>query len=605
MQATGSYPARRRRYLATLIVGVALLAGATRHTVQAQAVEDDTAMVVPRPGARGSASLPQPLSPSEAAVVKRIFELQRLGKQHEADTEIARLTDKSLLGHILAERYLGRNYRSTPEDLNSWLDSYASLPQAPALYALLRQRTARGAILPQQPSTTMLESNTQLAQPEERDPTEDSFRRNPMLDRAVREHIRDANFTPATVLRLIDQTNIPAAYSAALKGDVAQALFIANRDEDALRVGTAAVQEAPHDAGFAAYMAGLAAWRLDQLDTARRFFEAAARSQSAAASTRSAAAFWAARSNLRTRNPAGYVPWLTRAAREPRTFYGILARKALGLPSAYAWERELLGDADAAVLAETEQGNRALALIQVGRPDLAELEVRRLWPLVEDRPALRRAMLIAANTAGLTNLSAQLATLVQTADGRPRDFARFPVPRLRPQDGYRIDPALLYGLVRIESNFNAAAVSPVGARGLMQVMPVTAGYVTGDPSLAGANQQRLHDPAFNLEVGQRYVAYLGQHQDINDDLIRLLASYNAGPGNLSRWSNNIVDKGDPLLFIEAIPVGETRAFVQRVLTYSWIYASRLRLPSPSLDELAAGVFPRLHHPTIRDLNIPG
>jgi hypothetical protein len=52
------------------------------------------------------------------------------------------------------------------------------------------------------------------------------------------------------------------------------------------------------------------------------------------------------------------------------------------------------------------------------------------------------------------------------------------------------------------------------------------------------------------------------------------------------------DEDDPLLFIEAIPNDETRAFVQHVLTYTWIYAARLRLPAPSLDELAAGDFPR-------------
>jgi hypothetical protein len=54
------------------------------------------------------------------------------------------------------------------------------------------------------------------------------------------------------------------------------------------------------------------------------------------------------------------------------------------------------------------------------------------------------------------------------------------------------------------------------------------------------------------------------------------------------------DGGDPLLFIEAIPPDETRAFVPRVLAYTWIYAARLHLPTPGLDELAAGGWPRYH-----------
>jgi soluble lytic murein transglycosylase-like protein len=135
-------------------------------------------------------------------------------------------------------------------------------------------------------------------------------------------------------------------------------------------------------------------------------------------------------------------------------------------------------------------------------------------------------------------------------------------------------------------------VSPAGARGLLQIMPATASYVTGDNSLRGSNVSRLHDPGFSLEVGQRYVHYLARSENVNGDLIRLLASYNAGPGNLGRWLPAIRHRDDPFLFIESIPVGETRQFVQRVLAYSWIYAARLGLPSPSLDALATGRFPQ-------------
>ena len=107
---------------------------------------------------------------------------------------------------------------------------------------------------------------------------------------------------------------------------------------------------------------------------------------------------------------------------------------------------------------------------------------------------------------------------------------------------------------------------------------------------------RLHDPAFSLELGQRYVHYLARHEAVAGDLIRLLAAYNAGPGNLARWLPASRHRDDPLLFIESIPVDETRGFVQRVLAYSWIYASRLGLPAPSLDAIAEGRFPRFAGP---------
>jgi len=127
----------------------------------------------------------------------------------------------------------------------------------------------------------------------------------------------------------------------------------------------------------------------------------------------------------------------------------------------------------------------------------------------------------------------------------------------------------------------------------MQIMPVTAQYLVGNASFVG---ERLHDPAFNLELGQRYVTYLGQQDAIDNDLLHLLASYNAGPNSLARWRGSVHDDGDPLLFIEAIPNDETRAFVEHALTYTWIYAGRLHLPAPSLDELAAGEWPRFTPP---------
>jgi soluble lytic murein transglycosylase len=205
-------------------------------------------------------------------------------------------------------------------------------------------------------------------------------------------------------------------------------------------------------------------------------------------------------------------------------------------------------------------------------------------------------MLVVAAQANLPGLTAQLAAASQAEDGRPRDFARFPMPKLVPQGGYRVDPALLYALALQESRFNAAAVSPAGARGLMQIMPATASYLARDPSLQGEGAQRLHDPGYSLELGQRYVHYLARHDGVDGNLIRLLAAYNAGPGSLLKWLPAHGHRDDPFLFVEAIPFDETRGFVQQVLTYSWIYASRLGLPAPSLDQLAAGGFPRFSEP---------
>ena len=122
----------------------------------------------------------------------------------------------------------------------------------------------------------------------------------------------------------------------------------------------------------------------------------------------------------------------------------------------------------------------------------------------------------------------------------------------------------------------------------MQLMPRTVAFIDGPKR----RSRTLHDPAVSLDLGQRYLVMLAQYDLIGGDLIRLLASYNSGPGSLGKWIGGIQHNGDPLLFIEAIPNDETRGYIPRALAYTWLYAAELKLPSPSLDDLAVGTWPR-------------
>jgi soluble lytic murein transglycosylase len=545
-----------------LIAGAAILAGAAAHADSADsggapAISDETAMAIPRvalPGRNPGVALPQPLDPSDAARIRRIFAWQEHGDIPAATRATAEIADPLLAGHILADRYLGRFHHATPDELTSWLERYPDLPDAPAIHALLVRRLPRGAMAPPLPHLEPLPNASPVALAPSKGPPDDQG---------------------------------SARSRAAV---AARTLFTGNRDPDAVRTGMAALHKARpgQPDGEVSLVAGLAAWRLGRIDIAQINFETAAAAVGPVR-VRAAAAFWAARAHLRLRDEAGYVGWLRRAAEERRTFYGLIARRTLGLDAGVIPGGDLVTEADVEAIAATPRGWRAFALLQVGQSEQAEAELRLLWPATQSNPPLRRSMLLIAANVGLTDLAAQLAALIDAQAGQPHDELRFAVPRLRPAGGFRIDPALVYALTRLESNFDAAAVSPAGAHGLMQIMPVTARYVMGSETLDGAG---LHNPSLNLDIGQRYVAFLGRQDGIEGDLIRLLASYNAGPGSFLRWSAAIRDEDDPLLFIEAIPNDETRAFVQHVLTYTWIYAARLRLPAPSLDELAAGEFPR-------------
>jgi soluble lytic murein transglycosylase-like protein len=122
---------------------------------------------------------------------------------------------------------------------------------------------------------------------------------------------------------------------------------------------------------------------------------------------------------------------------------------------------------------------------------------------------------------------------------------------------YGIDPALLKGLIRQESNFDAAASSPAGAAGLTQLMPATAAALGVDP----------RDPAQAIDGGARYLKQ--QLDRFGGDATKALAAYNAGPGAVAKFG------GVP-------PYAETQTYVQKVLAYAQQYgATATTTPAPA------------------------
>jgi len=162
----------------------------------------------------------------------------------------------------------------------------------------------------------------------------------------------------------------------------------------------------------------------------------------------------------------------------------------------------------------------------------------------------------------------------------------FPVPNYQPIGGYTVDPSLVLAFARAESHFRENVTSPAGARGLMQIMPGTAKILGGDTD-------RLGDPSYSLTLGNKLIAQLLDRT--NNNLFQLAAAYNAGPGSLQRWlAARDGKRDDALLFIESIPVSETRNYVKRILTYHWMYRRVLNRNAPTLDETAAGDWPIYH-----------
>ncbi|MDC0612292.1 transglycosylase SLT domain-containing protein [Vibrio sp.] len=138
---------------------------------------------------------------------------------------------------------------------------------------------------------------------------------------------------------------------------------------------------------------------------------------------------------------------------------------------------------------------------------------------------------------------------------------------------YNIDPVTLMSLARQESAMDRTAQSPVGARGLMQLMPDTAKYAARKYQLEYRQRSDLYDPEKNIELGTRYLDELLEKYDGNR--ILAFAAYNAGPRRVDYWLKQTSGQLDVYRFIESIPFKETRGYVQNILMFEIYYRKLL------------------------------
>ncbi len=521
------------------------------------------------------------LSPDDVKTYGEIFAAQKSGQFAKADKLIAKLDDKTLVGYVLEDRYLGPHYRTKFPELKSWLESYGDLDGAGKIYQLAVKRAPKGTSLPS----------------------------------PVRAHWRGAagdglafegmKFQSETALRVADQLRalahegkVEAAEAIVRKIPARSGLVRADIDRLFAYVVTAYIGEMRDQAGLALaedviarggvavtechWIAGLAAYRLGQFESAARHFESVV-DTSNAPRTYAAAAFWAARSWTRTGNPERVLTLYERAAGEVDTFYGLLATRVLGRDMQADFAEPALDTVSFAGLMLETPAHRAVALWQIGHSEAVAAELSRAFG--EMPPDLDPAFAALARYLGEPALELRAA---ETAAPNIKLTSLYPVPPYEPEGGYALDQAVVLAFARQESRFEPAALSKAGARGVMQIMPQTAVNITHDRSLAGANKARLNDPVYSITLGQNYLRDLLERQ--NGNLFSIAAAYNAGEGNLSKWQSLGADS-DPLLFIETIPLAETRDYIKRVMTDMWMYRLRLGQPTDGLDDAAGGSWP--------------
>ncbi|WP_158922924.1 lytic transglycosylase domain-containing protein [Acidisphaera sp. S103] len=398
------------------------------------------------------------------------------------------------------------------------------------------------------------------------------------LDRArsMRRTDHDAE-AAALLIRTPDAGNLPAFWSE--RNLLARKLLREGDAKTAYAVVVANRQTAEEPRADAAFLAGFIALRmLHDPAAAARHFSVLAESHSII--TQGRAHYWLGRAlAAEGKDPK---PEYEKAATWPTTFYGQLAILALGERPAVriaklhdpTWTR------DAALAFTEHEVLRAAAwLIAWGDPSRARVFLTRMDELAPI-PAERALTATFALQAGMPDGAVFVARRMGR-DGLALPHAGWPTPY---DPAAPPDPAFSLAIMRQESSFEIGALSPSGARGLMQLMPPTAQAVARELGIQISVPALTINAGENIRLGTAYLQEMLTHFD--NSLPLAAAAYNAGPARVGQWLN---ENGDPRTgpvdmvdWIELIPVGETRNYVQRVTENVVMYRAALHDPAPIL-----------------------
>lgn len=328
------------------------------------------------------------------------------------------------------------------------------------------------------------------------------------------------------------------------------------------------------------FMAGWIAFRyLKDPGAATRHFEALQKAADGPLS-RAKAAYWLGRIAESQGDKAAAAARYADAAKNPDTFHGLVAMQKLD-PARKKIDITPPKFPESEQLANFVSLDAAKAVVLARKAGLSRDYTRGfLTSLRIGLPSEAEAGMIAhlAGSIGDTQMSLRVAKAA-IAKGQNLFTYGYPVQPFPAYNPLRKPPetAFLLGIARQETEFEPQTVSGAGAKGLLQVMNVTAAHVCKDYRIKCEIPRLLSDSKYNVTIASAYIA--DRMEEFGGSYVLGLAGYNAGPGRARQWIRENGDprdaKVDPVDWIERIPITETRDYVTKVLSNIQIYRARL------------------------------
>ena len=546
------------------------------------------------------------LSASDEKIYREVFKLQSKqikSKNSKIWKKIEKLknqiNNKILIGTLNADKYLHpTGWRSSYKELKQWLNEYHDHPDAYKIYRLALRRKPVKSKLPKKPSGDFLNGYGNISKDLIK-PTfplakskykRDTFQIAIKVRRAIRrknlDYVENLLSSKKTKQKLTNQE------LAQLRAKFAHAYFIFKEDEKSLRQARISVSLSGHKNALAFWSGGLASWRLGNLKSSKWFFNHLSDLKDGPESILSAGCFWSAKVAYHMGEYKSINRYLYSAIKYDRTFYSTLSKASLGYQDNYDFKLQNISKQFILKLKSLQAGRRILGLLQISEYHKASREFRKIIFNFNEKEYPQ--IISFASNNNMPGFAFRLSAILRNDYNKILLGGLYPVPDWDFSTLPIKDKSLLFSISRQESGFNPRAKSYANALGLMQVLPSTASFIMKDR--AYRKKEILFDEEKNLFVASKYIQFLFDLDIIKKDVSKMLASYNAGPGNFSKWSKKFhTTEIDPIFMIETLPARQTRNYIKLVLTNLWIYKIRLKEKPNLLFKLASGSIPKYEY----------
>ena len=542
------------------------------------------------------------LSSDDIKIYKKIFEIQKKPIKNKKSKEwkqvdrlISKLKNKILIGNVYAERYLHpTGWRSSYEELRLWLEQYNDHPDATRIARIAIKRKPKKSKNFKEPTPGFLNGygtyKKNLLKPafplDNKRYKKYSYLTSIKFRRAINKkntQYAENLLNNKEVKRLLTKNEL-----SQLRSELSYAYFIFGKDYKSIRQARISLSLSEKYKPLALWAGGLSSWRSKDIVQSEIFFNKLSKANGPDGIV-AAGGYWSARAAYHLGNAEKANYHLSKAAERKRTFYGSLAMASLG----YKYNPDFsLPEFDNNFLNKIRSfkgGLRALALIEVEEFHKAAREFRKI--IVKFDTKHYPQLLSFFSRYNMPGITFRLAAILRNDHNKIYLGGLYPIPSWEIETTDNKDRALIFAVARQESGFNPRAKSSSKAMGVLQIIPSTAAFIMKDREyrLRRSKNYLLYRPSDNIYIGSKYMKFLFDLPIVNNDLMWMLASYNAGPGNFKKWTEDKKYKdSDSLLMLESLPAMETRNYVKLVLTNLWIYKARLKEKNSILSVLASG-----------------